>query len=201
MASTGPLGLLRKLGKAAIVLVEDSIERFGDPDGRRVMGDALKRARDRAAELALENAELHDRLEDMNRKLDELQDKLQFNGPTLYSDEVDAIRSADGLMDQDHVASWTRKHRNALQNLLNRSDKCPFTAAELQKTVHGIITGETRVMPWPDPQIEAPPIPDDFWEESEEVETYEGSFCEAVDNEGARIALKDSEASDDDIPF
>jgi uncharacterized protein YukE len=171
--------LLRKLIQAGVVLAEDFIERIGDPDGSRVMKDALRKARDRAAELAVENARLHDRLEEMNRQLNDLQDRFAFNGPTLYSDEVGALKDAiRALCDFDD--NHNPKAAKAIGALLDRSDHCPFTSVDLQKQIHGIISGETLTSPWPDEVDDA----NDFWEPSAPMSSQYAKG-----------------SNDDDIPF
>lgn len=143
--------LIKKAVLACVALLEDAVERLGDPNGSEVMLEALRKARDRGAELALENARLEDEVERLTRSLDELQDKYAFNGPTLYRDEVAALKcSVAYLNEYRREAPSTPQYVSAIERLLTRSDHCPITADDLQKQVNDIITGHTPAVPWTD---------------------------------------------------
>jgi len=151
------MGLLRKAFNVVVLLAEDAVDRLGDPR----LGQNLIEARNRASELALENARLEADNEHLLTKLNSLRDEFQFNGPTLYSDEVKAIKQAEGLL---RMSSYKGTHEAAfvLSALLQRSDHMDITQEELMKLAHDAVNGKGT--PWgPIDGI----VPADFWEESD----------------------------------
>ena len=139
--------LLRKAAKALVTIVEDRLESWGDPAGRDMLLKALREERERAARIVERNRQLEDDWHRVQDQMDELLDKFAFNGPSLYRDEVEALKFAEGLLDRDYAPEWIPM-RDAIRSLLSRSDKMPMTEKELAVTVHGIVTGQTTTLPW-----------------------------------------------------
>lgn len=148
-----------------VSLASDAIDSWTTGESRQSILEKLRTAVERSSELVLENARLRDEI-----------DELRFNGPTLYSDEVEALKFA--AMGCDPVTS------NSIRSLLKRCDHMPMTAAELNEQIDGIISGAVKLYPWGD---------DDPGKDIDDDE-YEGSWREAADNEGARLA---SESNDE----
>ncbi len=160
------------------VLVEERIER-ANGDSRADLEERLREAADRGAELALEKAALEDKL-----------DEMRFNGPSLWSDEVELLQKIVATMQENIKANGfadlaeAGKNLQIMQHLLDRCDHMPMTADEMGRLADEAIK-DCNARSWDDPGEDV-------------VDEYEGSWLEAADNEGARIARKDSE---DDIPF
>ncbi len=131
--------LTKDILNVSVTLASDAIEGWALNETRESLLERLRSAAERGAELALENARLEDEV-----------DALRFNGPTLYRDEVEALRSARSLMDQDHVAAYTKKHRESIGSLLERCDHMPMTSDELGEQVKGIINGTVKTYNWDD---------------------------------------------------
>lgn len=178
-----------------VILIENRIEAWSSSEPHSVLQDRLRASTERAAELALENATLRDHI-----------DELRFNGPTLWKDEVEVLNLA-------RRAPGSSGYSKTIGKLLDRCDHMPMTADELDAQVKGIMDGTVKTYDWDDVGIDidiepfghdnpppgflkctrpaphtgpcAHPFDDD---------PYEGSWREAADNEGARIA---SEGSDE----
>ncbi len=113
-----------------IILVEDRIEAWASGESRPIIQQRLRDATERGGVLALQVASLEDEL-----------DKLRFNGPSLWKDEVEALRLAA-------YAPGSSGYSPALRQLLNRCDHMPMTAAELDEQVRGITDGTIKTIPW-----------------------------------------------------
>lgn len=122
--------MLFDLIDAMILGIETLIERIGDPNGPAADRQALILSHERISELALEVEQLegHNKvleadlqhLETVVETYEQAHQKIAETGPALFEVENKAIVVAINLMDQDHVASWTRPHRIALMSLLGR---------------------------------------------------------------------------------
>lgn len=134
------MGFIRNALRATAALIEHRIEKWGDPLGETTMLDAMRRARDRAAELAIENARLHDEIETLTKRLNEIRDIIDVHKTTLFSDEVTALKWV--VFDKtDATANELDGFVNSLRNLLARSNNCGMTYEELQTRIHNIILG------------------------------------------------------------
>ena len=143
-----PLGFLKKAVQAGALLLEDKLERLLDPAGDGVMRQALRKARDYGAELALsnvrlleENDELHEEIASLQKHLAEHQEDLDFSAPHLYSDEVTAIKWASKGCDPETRGALDRlllrfKHLNVTEQQLR---------ASLHKAIHGGVTNDVYV--------------------------------------------------------
>jgi hypothetical protein len=179
---------LRKLLSDAVqlcsILLEDLIE-DAVTNSRAELQNRLRETAERGAELALEKARLEDEV-----------DKLRFNGPTLYRDEVDLLEEYARIIETSLAyggVAESFEDRQAdvkiLRNLLGRCDHMPNTAEEFGKMVNDALANHTAV-DW-----------DDVGKDVDD-DPYEGSWREAADNEGAKIAAEiDKGGGDDDIPF
>ena len=156
--------------------VEEYIER-AHGNSREDLEERLREAAERGAELALEKAALEDKL-----------DSLRFNSPSLWKDEAEALNAAIDWITVRVIPgrSHSEKHVVVLRSLLDRCDHMPMTAEEMGQMAEEAIR-ECSLRTWDDV--------------GKEVDEYEGSFCEAADNEGAKIASEYRKGSDDDIPF
>lgn len=155
-----------------VVLLSDAIDSWSSGESR---GEILQRLRDnaqRGAELALENERLRDEV-----------DSLRFNGPTLYRDEVEALYFARGAV---HGLIDYKKYEASLERLLNRCDHMPMTSAELSQQIDDITSGRAKLYTWE--EVFGKEDPSDAGRDVDEDDPYEGSWREAADNEGARIA-------------
>lgn len=149
------MGVISNAVRSAFTIAGDVIERWGDKYRDTTTMEALRRSSARGAELALENATLHERAETLAKQLNDLQDRYRFNGPTLYSDEVDAIECARDF-------SATGHHRDALQALLTRSDKLGITASQLDVHVNDIIMGKSDDFGWEESDDYIEDAPDEW---------------------------------------
>ena len=111
---------------------------------------ALREERERSSRLVERNRQLEDSWHDVNQKMDELLDKYSFNGPSLYRDEVEALKHVIKVYPNSTGMHFVgaKEYMDALQGLLTRSDHMPMTEKELATTVHGIVTGQTTAFPW-----------------------------------------------------
>lgn len=184
--------LTRGLVEAGVIIAGDAIEAWSLSETRHALYDRLRGAAERSAELALENAKLKDEI-----------DSLRFNGPSLWKDEVDALHLA-------RRAPGSSGYSKAISKLLNRCDHMPMTASELDDQIKGILDGTVKTYDWDDGgrDIDIPfghdnpppgflkctrPTPHDGpCAHPFDDDPYEGSWREAADNEGARIASEDS---------
>lgn len=114
----------------AIILVEDTVESWSTGESRAGLQKKLRETADHAAMLALEKHTLEDEL-----------DKLRFNGPSLWKDEVDALVYCRGKVHGLPEAA-------VLANLMRRCDHMPMTAAEMDAQARGILDGTMTVMSW-----------------------------------------------------
>lgn len=155
------MGLIRKAIRTAFLLAEDAIDRIGDP---RISTNMLE-ARNRASELALENARLEADNARLTEELNSLRDDFEFNGPTLFSDEVDALRK--GVKALEHFTDdYDLDAANALSGLLQRSDHMGITQKELMRRAHDAINGvgvhKEETARWNES-----PVTEDFWKEDD----------------------------------
>ena len=115
-----------------VILVEDVRGRLARP-GDAELRSSLRRAVSRASELLVENAELQDRIDELERLNQEQEDMLghlRSNGPALYRDEVEAIRAVilRDIVDFESIGDPDRARRiEALRLLLDRCDPVPVT--------------------------------------------------------------------------
>lgn len=129
--------LVKGILKVGLVLVGDMIDELVTGESREDLVKRIRTAADRGAELALENQRLHEEV-----------DRLRFNGPTLWKDEVEAISAGIGALDQDHNASWSKGYRKSLRALLDRCDHAPMTSDELAEQVRSIANGTAELLDW-----------------------------------------------------
>ncbi len=175
------MGVIRKLLNAGMLIVEDALDGYLDRDGRQTMDDAFRRTRERAGELALENAGLHDRIETMTVQLNELMSRIQTDAPVLYRDEVQAIGFA--------MEGCDAGTRATLQTLLNRSPHSPLTSYELSRWAMGVINGEIASA--------AAPAATHDWMDSEQVEDVAHVFIPALEGESCRACVCGSDLADE----
>lgn len=126
----GLLRHLKNLGGFFVLVIEDRIESWSTDESRPELQKRLREAADRGGELALKVACLEDEL-----------DGLRFNGPSLWSDEVNALKLAA-------AAPGSSGYSPAIKQLLNRCDHMPMTAHELDEQVRGITDGTVKTIPW-----------------------------------------------------
>jgi hypothetical protein len=187
--------LTKDILNVSVTLASDAIEGWALNETRDGLLERLRSTAERGAELALENARLEDEI-----------DALRFNGPTLWKDEVEALNLA-------RRAPGSSGYSNTISKLLDRCDHMPMTSGELDDQVKGILDGTVKTYDWDDigrdidiampPEHDNPPpgyakctrpaphtgpcahpFDDD---------PYEGSWREAADNEGARLARDGSD--------
>jgi len=131
---------LNKLIHGVLVTIEDAIERFGDPSTRQIMYEAMIKARDRASELAIENAALEDRVDALTARLNDVDE----SGGALFKDEVDAINAVielPGDYDRDVLKCIDPKVRAVLTNLLKRTVHVSMTEKEWRQHLSDAIYG------------------------------------------------------------
>lgn len=170
-----------------IILVEDRIEAWSSNESRSAVQQRLNAAVERGGVLALKVSALEDEL-----------DKLLFNGPSLWKDEVEALRLAAH-------APGSSGYSPALKQLLSRCDHMPMTAAELDNQVRGIADGTIKTIPWdtsffsdddPGTDVDAP------WGHDSPPPGY--AKCTRLDGHDgpcAHLPLFTTKEYDDDIPF
>lgn len=124
-----------------IILVSDAIDSWSAGESRTALLERLRAATERGGELALEVSRLEDEV-----------DGLRFNGPTLYRDEVEAIKAAiDSRTDRGDHGHVSFEMKDALGALLTRCDHMPMTAEEFGKMADDAINGRrTRLYDWDD---------------------------------------------------
>ena len=154
------MALIRKIIKTAVVLLEDAIDRFGDTS----ISEALDGAKQRGAELALENARLEADNGRLTEQLNRLNDQLGGNGPILYSDEIEALEAA--LPSIEFTLSHRGiHHQEAILNLLQRADHINLTADEMSRyvldAVNGVSSAKTAVEHERDKSSTI--VTEDFW--------------------------------------
>lgn len=135
--------LLRKAARAIVAITEAKLEQWGDPTRKDAMARELREERERSARIVERNRMLEDDWHRVQRQMDELLDKYSFNGPTLYRNEVEALRQAIDLMESEGIGDT-----DAIEGLLTRSDHVPMTERELAVTIHGIVSGDVKALPW-----------------------------------------------------
>ncbi len=194
------------------ITAEEMIER-AHGNSREELQERLREAAERGAQLALEKAALEDKL-----------DELRFNGPSLWSDEVRLLRSIVSTMQENIKANGfadlaeAGKNLQVMQHLLDRCDHMPMTAEEMGRMADEAIK-DCNAHLWDDGGVDvdqppSDPTPCDHRDSygslmmdgrcmvcgTQDDDPYEGSWREAADNEGARLAAE-SRGEDDDIPF
>lgn len=134
------MGLITRIVDA----IEDMMERVGRD--KEDVWRSLKQASARAGELAISNLELedeNDRLQKRVHDLEEELDQLRFNGPSLYQDELAAVKWAARFAAKGGNPAASR----SLCNLLFRVDQMPFTAEELEKLARAALDNAQRDAP------------------------------------------------------
>lgn len=121
--------MLRRIIHGALSLLGDSIEAVGSGEYREDLHARLKKCAERGAELALENSRLRDQV-----------DRLRFNGPSLWRDEVDSIRHMIATCPYGNVAP--------AEELLRRCDHLPMTREELDEQCQGVLDGTADITEW-----------------------------------------------------
>ena len=114
-----------------VTLVSDVIDSWATGETREAILQKLREAVQRSSELALEKA-----------RLEEEVDSLRFNGPSLYRDEVEALR---------WTINWRADEKGyleVLRGLLNRCDHLPMTAQELNKQMDDALSGRAKTYTW-----------------------------------------------------
>jgi len=116
-----------------VSLVETGIERLGSP--RADLERNLKLSTEANARLVEDRRRMTERIDELQGQVD----SLRFNGPTLYSDEVDLLqRTAMDLVrranpELDHHEIELRL--SVIRALLDRCDLAPFTHDTLEQNV------------------------------------------------------------------
>ena len=130
------MGRIRKALARGISLLEETVTRIGDPYSGTALLETLRKSRDRGAELALENAQLHDEIETMRKRMNDLID----NGPapTLYNDEVAALKVAIDVMEHESVGNPA-----VLDRLLVRANHSRLTERQWEESMHAVVMGRT----------------------------------------------------------
>ncbi len=130
--------MLRRFVYGTIALVADAIESVGSGEYREDLLRRLQECARRGADLAFENSRLRREL-----------DRLRFNGPSLWRDEVEALRRAIDLFNVGAPVL-----AGSISTLLKRCDHMPMTQDELNEQCREIIEGETEAILWDDPGAE-----------------------------------------------
>lgn len=141
------MGLLRDTLRLVTTLAGDAIDEWAENESRSALQRRLRENAERGAELALENAALKDEI-----------DRLRFNGPTLYRDEVEFLRDCQQQLQQSILdaelfgADLKMLGRNLqiVQHLLERCDHMPMTEGEMTTMVEDITSGKAKLIPWDD---------------------------------------------------
>lgn len=139
--------LLRKAARAVVTIVESELERWGDPARKDLLSKELREERERSARIVERNQQLEDDWHLVQRQMDELLDKYSFNGPTLYRNEVEALKSAIRAL-SDYDDHHDPKAVTDIEGLLSRSDHLPMTEKELAVTIHGVVSGDVKTLAW-----------------------------------------------------
>jgi hypothetical protein len=126
--------LLKDIIRVSVVLVADAIDEIITGESREDLVKRIRAAADRGAVLALENDRLREEV-----------DKLRFNGPTLWSDEVKALRQCIDICTDEGIGDT-----DPLEQLLSRCDHAPMTSDELMKQVESITNGTAQLLDWDD---------------------------------------------------
>lgn len=127
----------------AIILIEDTIESWSSTETREGLQKTLRTTSERAAELAVENTRLEDEL-----------DKLRFNGPSLWKDEVEMLQGFQSSLHIRVASELTadldrdRARLETITRLLDRCDHMPMTASELDVQTKEIMDGTITAMSW-----------------------------------------------------
>lgn len=136
------------LGMGA-VLISDAFDNWFAEESRESLIKRLRENAEHGAELALENERLRDEI-----------DGLRFNGPSLYSDEVALLKEYVTILrcgmafarcetdDEKEARIDQERDMRTLNNLLERCDHLPMTAADLAMQVKGIADGTIKTVPW-----------------------------------------------------
>jgi hypothetical protein len=128
-----------------VTLASDAIDSWSSGESRQALLTKLREAVQRASELALDKA-----------RLEEQVDKLRFNGPSLYKDEVDAlvaVISSLNIRVQTELTSTLEQDRarlKSLRGLLDRCDHLPFTAEDLGNQIDDVLSGKAKSYTWDD---------------------------------------------------
>lgn len=126
-----------RLLERGIAVLEGLIERLGR--GRDDLHGSLGHAVSRANDLADECHRLQDRIDVLEKENQDLQDQighLRFNGPTLYSDEIEVLREIvlKDILDLEQVGTSRRRDRiETIRRLLQRCDLAPVPAGRIEE--------------------------------------------------------------------
>lgn len=130
-----------------ILFVSDVIDSWSTGESRAALLDRLRKATERGGELALEVA-----------RLEEEADRLRFNGPTLWREEVELLKDiAERLRTSmaeyklfDETLAMLGRNLQIIQALLDRCDHMPMTSEEFGKMADDAITGKVKTFDWND---------------------------------------------------
>jgi hypothetical protein len=139
----------------SVTLASDAIDSWSSGESRQALLTRLREAVQRSSELALDKARLEDQL-----------DRLRFSGPSLYKDEVEAIR---------HLLQYAdgQEHAGALRRLLDRCDHLQFTAEQLNDQIDDVLSGKAKSYTWedmfgpndPGRDVDEEDVSEDLWPE------------------------------------
>ncbi len=144
----------KKFAEMTAILIEDALDGWMTNESRAGLQQRLRVAAERGAELALEVARLEDEV-----------DRLRFNGPTLWKDEVDLLRDISTTMQKNiregdfGVVKMLGRNLQIIEHLLDRCDHMPMTTGELEEQVKGILDGTAKTYSWDDLELDDPVKP------------------------------------------